>query len=131
MKVVETKMGIDKEGNAVVIHVCEAGVFEDHLKFKVGFALARDQQRGGYILFAFRGNPKQPLAFIKDREKAVAFIKSILEKGGYKWIVQYKSEVEQVDGMYAFFVPFNAEGWNEITPDIRTTLEQMLQYLEG
>jgi len=130
LKVVEARFVIDKDGNASIISRCEMGVFETSGKFPMGFGLARDRQTGELYLFAFRERTDNPIAVLRNRQKAVEWLEKVLEKNGYKWYHLYTSGVERVDGLYAFMVPFDAEGWNELPQSVRADFEKMLNLLK-
>lgn len=130
MKVVRARFTIDKDGNPSIISQCNIGIDETNGKFQMGFGLARDRTTQELHLFAFRSHPSNPIAVLRHRKKAVEWVKKALEKNGYKWCHIYTSDVERVNGMYAFMVPFDAEGWNELPEDVRQTFNKMLEVLE-
>jgi hypothetical protein len=129
MRVEEAKFGFDKEGNPCLIAKCRVDVDETSGKFKCGFGLLRGNGNE-LFLFAFRDNPDNPIAIVKNKEEAIRWLKATLDKNGYKWYHLYVSGVEQVDGWYAFMVPFNAEGWAQLSESVRKTLQDMLKMLE-
>lgn len=43
----------------------------------------------------------------------------------------YVSEIEKVNRLYAFMVPFDAEGWNELPLSVRKDFEKMLELLKS
>lgn len=128
---VEARFVIDNEGNPAVVSKCEMGVFETGGKFPMGFGLARDRQTGELYLFAFRERTDNPIAVLRLRQKAIEWLEKALEKNGYKWYHLYTSSVERVNGLYAFMVPFDAEGWNELPESVREIFQKMLTLLEG
>lgn len=125
----EAKFGFDKDDNPCLMAKCRMSIDERSGKFKCGFGLFRGD-RGRLILFAFRDRPNNPIGMVKDAEKAVKWLEKALEKNGYKWYHLYVSGVEQVDRWYAFMVPFDAEGWTELTEDARRDFEKMLKLLK-
>jgi len=129
LKVVESRFGFDKDDNPAVISKCKMEVFETSGKFQMGFGLARDRQTGELYLFAFRDHVNNPIAILRDKQKAIEWIDKALEKNGYKWYHIYTSDVEKVDGMWAFAVPFDAEGWNELPESVRTEFQKMISLL--
>jgi len=130
LKVVEARFVIDKEGNPAVISRCLLGVEETSGKFQMGFGLARDRPTGEIFLFAFRDYTQNLIAALKDKQKAIEWLKKALEKNGYKWYHFYHSGVQEVNGLYAFMVPFDAEGWNELPSTVRVEFEKMLNLLK-
>lgn len=127
MKVV-AKLLIDKDGNPCIVAKCIMGIHETKGKFGVGFGLAKIN--GNLSLFAFRETTDNPIAVLSDKEKAIEWLEKALEKNGYKWYHFYTSEVEEIDGLYAFMVPFDAEGWNRLDNNHRETFRKMLGLLK-
>jgi len=66
-----------------------------------------------------------------NKQKAIEWLEEALEKNGYKWYHYYESGVQKVNGLYAFMVPFDAEGWNDLPGDIRKLFQKMLKLLKG
>jgi len=130
MKVVESRFAFDKEGNPAVVSKCQMGVFETKGKFQLGLGIARERETGELYLFAFRDNPQNTIAALKERRKAIEWLEKALEKNGYKWYHLYTSDLEEVDGMWAFAVPFDAEGWNELPPSVQEAFKKMLELLK-
>lgn len=130
MRIIESRFVLDKEGNPAVVSKCKMGVFETKGKFPMGFGLARDRKTNTLYLFAFRAHPSYPIAALMDRKKAIEWLEKALEKNGYKWYHYYESRVERVNGLWAFAVPFDAEGWNELPPDVRALFLKMLKMLK-
>jgi len=106
------------------------GVFETSGKFQMGFGVARDRKTEELYLFCFRDEPHNAIAALKDRKKAVEWLETALKKNGYKWYHFYESGVEPVDGMWAFAVPFDASGWNELPDSVREMFQKMLELLQ-
>jgi len=131
LKVVEARFVIDEEGNPAVISRCRMGIEEKSGKFQMGFGLARDRQTRELYLFAFRDRPTNPIAALTSKQKAIEWLEKALEKNGYKWCHFHESGVQKVDGLYAFMVPFDAEGWNELPGDVRELFQKMLKLLKG
>jgi hypothetical protein len=128
MRVEEAKFGFDMEGNPCLTAKCQVDIDETSGKFKCGFGLLKDD-KGKLILFAFRDTPENLIGAVKQKEDAIKWLEKALEKNGYKWYLHYASGLEQVNGWYAFMVPFNAEGWTELNESIRNTFEDMLKML--
>jgi len=130
MKIEETRFGFDKEGNPCLMAKCRIDIEETSGKFRCGFGLARDRKTGELYLFAFREHTDNPIAVLTKKENVINWIEKVLEKNGYKWYHLYVSGVEKVNGWYAFMVPFDAEGWNELPNDVRQEFEKMLNLLK-
>jgi hypothetical protein len=131
LRVEEAHFGFDKDGNPCLTAKCRVGVYETSGKFNCGFGLAKDG--GRLYLFAFRENPNNPIAAIKDMEDAVKWLEKALEKNGYRWHYTYCSDVEEEvpSKMYVFMVPFTAEGWVELPDSVRESFQKMLDMLKG
>jgi hypothetical protein len=131
LKVEEAHFGFDRNGNPCLTAKCRVGVYETSGKFNCGFGLARDRER--LYLFAFRENPNNPIAAIKDREDAIKWLEKALEKNGYRWHYTYCSDVEEEvpSKMYVFMVPFTAEGWVELPDSVRESFQKMLDMLKA
>lgn len=124
------KLGVDKDGKPVVMCVCLAGVYEEKLSFGVGFGLM--EVDGSYYFIAFKDSPRNILAVIKKRENAVEYVKRLLEHRGFRWINEYRSEIEEeIPSGYSFFVPFSQSGWTQLDGETKETLRKMLKILEG
>jgi len=130
LKVVEARFALDKEGNPAIIARCLMGVEETSGKFQMGFGVARDRPTQEMFLFAFRDYTQNVIATLNEKQKAIEWLEKALEKNGYKWYHLYHSGVEEINGLYAFMVPFDAEGWNELPPTVRIYFEEMLNLLK-
>jgi len=126
---VKANFAFDNEGNPCLIAEAKIGIDEGG-KFKCGFGLLRGEQNQ-LMLFAFKDTPEHPIAVLKRKEDAVKWLEKALEKNGYAWYITYTSEIEQVDGFYAFVIPFDASGWVELPETVRSTFKQMVKMLKA
>jgi len=135
LKIEEARFGFDKQGSPCLIAKCQIGIDEKSGKFGCGFALAQDSPKGKLYLFAFRDTPRNAIAIANDTEQSIKWLQAALEKNGYKWYHFYYTGVQEDPYLgkpwYAFMVPFDAEGWNELPESVRQDFQKMLDLLKS
>jgi len=125
---VKANFAFDNEGNPCLAAECQIGIDESG-KFKCGFGLLRND-KGQLTLCAFKDTPEHPIAFLRNKEDAIKWLEKTLEKNGYRWYHIYTSEIEQIGGLYAFMIPFDATGWVELPEDVRNSFQTMVKMLK-